>query len=239
MRATLTIVAFALALTPRSTWSPRVSPAAPADADGDGYPDAAELRSLEDRRAFLGWFALIAEAQASAPDPRWMPEQRDCAGLVRFAYRQALARHDSAWLARAPYLPGFAPDVSRFQLGHVPLLGDDLFRVGPDTFAPSATAERLVLGSARPLREGERPERGDVLLFRSTADDVAHVMVYLGGGRVAYHTGPRGPDDPGEVRRASTDELARHPDPRWRPIAANPVFAGYYRWRIVGEGGRW
>jgi uncharacterized protein YfaT (DUF1175 family) len=215
-----------------------------SDLDGDGYPDAAELTSQSDRAAFLSWFALLAEAQATAPDPRWDPAQRDCAGLLRFAYRGALARHDARWLRAGPPLPGTAPEVERFHGPAVPVLGERLFRIGSgpfdparveQDFAPTASAERLVRGSARPLRPGESPARGDVLLYRDVGRGLAHAMVYLGEGRVVYHTGPRD-DGPGEVRLTTLAALRAHPDPVWRPDAANPAFAGYYRWRIVGPG---
>lgn len=223
--------------------SPSSAPA-PADADGDGYPDAAELTTREDRAAFLEWFALLAEAQARAPDPRWDPAQRDCAGLLRFAYRSALQSHDARWREAATGLRGAAPEVQRFHAPRVPVLGERLFRIGAGPFdaeqlerdfSTSATAERLVRGSARPLRDGERPERGDVLLFRDVGRGVAHAMVYLGDGRVVYHTGPRH-EDAGEVRLTSLDALRAHPDPTWRPDASNPAFAGWFRWRIVGPG---
>ncbi len=214
------------------------------DANGDGYPDAAELISQGDRRAFLEWFALIAEAQALAPDPRWDAAQRDCAGLLRFAYRQALEAHDSTWLAHAPVVLGFAPGVQRFRAGAVPFLGERLFRVAPgpfraaqvsEDFSTSPSAERLVLGSARPLEAREVPERGDVLLFRATARGVAHSMVFLGRDRVVYDTGGA-PDTPDAVRVTTLEELRRHPDPFWHPTASNPAFAGFFRWRIVGAG---
>ena len=197
-----------------------------------------------DRRAFLDWFALIAEAQAYAIDPRWDPAQRDCAGLVRFAYRMALQTHDRAWLAKAPFLPGFAPDVERFHAPDVPLLGPLLFRVAPGSFdeariaqdfSASASASHLAHESARPLAGDEAPERGDLLFFESPEGGVEHLMVNLGDGRVAYHTGPRD-DGPGEVRLVPLASLFDHPDPRWRPITSNPAFKGYYRWRIVGAG---
>src|SRR5256885_36267 len=40
-------------------------------------------------RRFVGEVAL---EQLRAPDPRWHPSQRDCAGLVRFAFRAAFHR---------------------------------------------------------------------------------------------------------------------------------------------------
>lgn len=244
------LVALLLALAPLTVGSERPDRVALEDRDGDGYPDAAELASASDRAAFLEWFALIAEAQATAPDPRWEPAQRDCAGLLRFAYRMALARHDRAFLAHTPYLPGFAPEVARFHAPGVPGLGDRLFRVTPGPFRPeaidqdfaaTATAERLVRGSARPLRAGEAPRRGDVLLYRSVALGVAHAMVYLGAGEVVYHTGPRahpeGDRDAGEVKRATLEALRQHPDAVWHPDRSNGAFAGFFRWRIVGPGG--
>src|SRR5688572_1962344 len=64
------------------------------DSDSDGIPDAAELQSYMDRENFRRWFTLIAEAQFYRLSGEWNAEQRDCAGLVRFAWREALRRHD-------------------------------------------------------------------------------------------------------------------------------------------------
>jgi uncharacterized protein YfaT (DUF1175 family) len=212
------------------------------DADGDGYPDVAELHTREDREAFLAWFALIAESQAVAIDDRWDPAQRDCAGLLRFAYRGALARHDARWLQGAKGLSGRAPELVALHGPELPLLGTRLFRVGlgpfdartiDRDFAPSATAERLLRGSARPLRPHELPRRGDLLLYRDVGRGLAHAMVFLGDGRVVYHTGPTA-QDAGQVRLTTLAALSRHPDSAWIPDAANPAFAGYFRWRIVG-----
>src|ERR1044072_4118281 len=55
------------------------------DSDNDGIPDAAELRRFMDRENFRAWFTLIAEGQFYELSAQWNAEQRDCAGLVRFA----------------------------------------------------------------------------------------------------------------------------------------------------------
>ena len=68
-----------------------------SDIDEDGIPDAAELHSFDDRQNFRRWFAAIAEMQFYRLNPLWTEEQRDCAGLVRFACREALRRHDRIW----------------------------------------------------------------------------------------------------------------------------------------------
>jgi uncharacterized protein YfaT (DUF1175 family) len=63
---------------------------------------------------------------------------------------------------------------------------------------------------------------------------------------VVYDTGPdqsphgrrpvRGDPDhgkAGELRRVALSELLDHPQPQWRPLAANPNFLGVYRWNIL------
>jgi hypothetical protein len=37
----------------------------------------------------------------------------------------------------------------------------------------------------------------------------------------------------GELRRVALSELLDHPQPQWRPLAANPNFLGVYRWNIL------
>ena len=67
-----------------------------------------------------------------------------------------------------------------------------------------------------------------------------HSMIYLGASQVGkdaerylvYHTGPDS-DSPGEIRRPTTDELRRFPEPQWRPLPDNPRFLGVYRWNTL------
>ena len=49
---------------------------------------------------------------------------------------------------------------------------------------------------------------------------------------LVYHTGSSA-SDAGEVRKVRLSVLARHPDPRWRPVAANRNFLGFYRLKIL------
>ena len=98
------------------------------DSDNDGIPDRAELESYLDRQNFRSWFTLIAEGQFYQLNKDWNAEQRDCAGLVRFAWREALRRHDRPWFQKmGPAYQAIAPDVKRYQLEHGPL-GEKLFR---------------------------------------------------------------------------------------------------------------
>ena len=232
------------------------APAAPApettraDSDSDGIPDRAELRSHADRESFRAWFTAIAEAQFYRESREWNESQRDCAGLVRFAWREALRPHDRAWLLRMGegYDP-VAPDVRAHTLGRGPL-GERLFRTRPgafdeedlagDVFSEFADARTLREYNTRPVgRDLARAEPGDLLFFRQpwVQKYPYHVMVFLGRAQVehegaadwvVYHTGASA-EDAGEVRKVRLSVLARHPDPRWRPIESYKNFLGFYR----------
>jgi len=108
-----------------------------ADADNDGYPDAAELVSSQDRKRFRDWFVNIAESQYYEVSPFWRKEDRDCAGLLRFAFREALKKHDGKWLARFGFLvePDL-PDIGKFHYPEVPLLETRIFRLNDAKFRP-------------------------------------------------------------------------------------------------------
>jgi len=228
--------------------------AAPADSDADGIPDRAELRSFGDRESFRLWFTAIAESQFERASGEWNGAQRDCSGLVRFAWREALRTHDRAWLRRMGegYDP-VAPDVRAYTLERSPL-GEKLFRTAAGSFAESDLADGTFsdFADARTLREfnarfvgrdARRAEPGDLLFFHQPRGQKYpnHVMLFLGRARVrsegaadwvVYHTGAS-PDEGGEVRKVRLSVLERHPDPRWRPVAANRNFLGFYRLKIL------
>jgi uncharacterized protein len=224
------------------------------DSDSDGIPDREELRSFGDRENFRRWFTAIAEQQFYEPSKEWNEDQRDCAGLVRFAWREALRAHDRAWFLRMgeDYDP-VAPDVRAYTLERSPV-GEKLFRttagsfdesnLSDGTFSEFADARTLKEFNARFVsrdRSDARP--GDLLFFYQpwVQKYPFHVMIYLGRARaddegaddwVVYHTGAS-PEEGGEVRKVRLSVLSRHPDPRWRPVAANRNFLGFYRLKIL------
>lgn len=109
-----------------------------ADTDRDGFPDVVELSSLEDRTNFRRWFTNIAESQYYRMDDGWRSEDKDCAGLIRFAYRESLKRHDNAWLKRRSFLVDTnIPDIEKYHYPDVPLLGINIFRSKEGPFQPS------------------------------------------------------------------------------------------------------
>jgi len=101
-----------------------IKPAEPGatlvDSDNDGIPDAAELHTFQDRDNFRRWFTAIAETQFYQLSDQWNAEQRDCAGLVRFAMREALRHHDRIWFQKmGPGYETVAPDVAGFDLAAI------------------------------------------------------------------------------------------------------------------------
>ncbi len=224
------------------------------DSDNDGIPDAAELQSFMDRENFRRWFTLIAEGQFYHLSDQWKTEQRDCAGLVRFAWREALRKHDRVWFQKMG--PGYeptAPDVARYNLEQGPL-GEKLFRtafgsykdgeVSNGTFSEFADARSLKSFNATFIsRDRQDAESGDLLFFYQpwVQKYPYHVMVFLGRAKmganasndwVVYHTGSSATDE-GTVKKVELSVLDQHPNKRWRPIEGNPNFLGFYRLKIL------
>ncbi len=221
-----------------------------SDSEGDGTPDFLRLHDASDRAAFRRWFTLLAEAEYYRR--RSSDEVNDCAALLRYSYREALRRHDSAW-AKSAMLPAtaVAGDIRQYQYPYTPL-GAGLFRVRDGSFAADdlnngaftqfADAKTLWQHNSYFVgRDVARARPGDLLFFRQEGHDLPfHAMIYLGPSQidigreplVVYHTGPIG-KSAGEIRRPTLSQLLNFPDPRWRPVPSNPSFLGVYRWNIL------
>jgi uncharacterized protein YfaT (DUF1175 family) len=248
-------------LTPDHTSNPASSaltqpePASDADLDHDGIPDNSELRTYNDRESFRRWFTWIAEMQFYKLSDEWNAGQRDCAGLVRFAWRESLRTHDRPWYRRMGenYDP-IASDVT-VSLTSEPLR-EKLFRTAPGTYASSdvakgrfsefADAQTLKMFNATFIsRDREQARPGDLLFFHQpwVQKYPYHVMIFLGEPRLAsegardwvvYHTGTS-PQDAGTVKKVRLAVLDQHPNKRWRPIQSNPNFLGFYRLKILNQ----
>lgn len=185
-----------------------------------------------DQQAFRLWFTFLAESQYHLKPEQRAREVNDCAALLRFAYREALRRHDAAWY-KSLTLPAM-PNLPTMQ--HVNNPG---FRTGPDEYRQFADARALKQWNATKVsRRLSDAMPGDLLFFEQAGQTMPfHAMIYLGKSQftkgsdkwIVYHTG----DKPGEIRRLSETELLDHPQPRWRPLESNPTFLGLYRWRIL------
>jgi uncharacterized protein YfaT (DUF1175 family) len=224
------------------------------DSDNDGIPDTAELRTFQNRDNFRRWFTAIAETQFYQLSDQWNAEQRDCAGLVRFAIREALRRHDRIWFQKmGSGYETVAPDVAGFDLDQNPL-GEKIFRTDFGSFHESdlrngrfsefADGRSLKnFNSVFVSRDRREAQPGDLLFFYQpwVQKYPYHVMIVLGSPHVAsngaqdwvvYHTGSS-PIDKGTVKKVQLAVLDRHPDPRWRPVESNKNFLGFYRLKIL------
>ncbi|NOT64215.1 MAG: DUF1175 family protein [Acidobacteria bacterium] len=222
------------------------------DSDADGLPDAVELHSFADRANFRKWFTALAEQQFYELSPQWNDTQRDCAGLVRFAMREALRTHDRQWF-QGMNIEVVAPDVKAFSLERS-LVGEKLFRTDYGAFAESDLRDGKLseFADARTLknynaafisRDRRQAQAGDLLFYHQpwVQKYPYHVMIFLGAARqasagaadwVVYHTGTSA-NDKGEVRKARLVVLDQHPDRRWRPQESNKHFLGFYRLKML------
>jgi len=224
------------------------------DSDNDGIPDAIELRSFQDRDSFRRWFTAIAETQFYQLSDAWTAEQRDCAGLARFAMREALRHHDRLWFQKmGPAYQTVAPDIKSFDLDHNSL-GEKIFRTDFGSFDEtdvrngrfSEFADARTLKSFNVVfvsRDRREAQPGDLLFYYQpwVQKFPYHVMIFLGQARIAnngaqdwvvYHTGSS-PVDKGTVKKVELSVLDGHPDPRWRPVERNKNFLGFYRLKIL------
>lgn len=217
------------------------------DSVRDGTPDVLRLDDPADATAFRSWFAFLAEAQFFRETSTLPAEIADCAGLIRYAYREALRAHSSDW-ARTSGLP-LVPAIASVRKYEYPFTtwGAKLFRTGAAQgdlaeFADAGTLLRYNTHFvARDIRQARR---GDLIFFhQADAAMPYHSMIYLGASQienaagpfVAYHTGPSHEGGKGEIRRPSVAELQRHPDPAWHLSMENTHYLGVYRWNILWE----
>lgn len=223
------------------------------DSVGDGTPDFLRLDDPADQASFRLWFTFLAEIQYFDPPPARPKEIVDCAALIRYAYREALRRHDSAWAAaaRLPLVPAI-DSVRKYNFPHTPL-GAALFRVRPGPFVPAdinngafaqfADAEVIYrLNTFFVSRNVQAAEPGDLFFFRRDVEHMPfHSMIVIGRSQVertsnsiyvVYDTGPTSTKS-GEIKRLSLEELLHYPDAQWQPRATNPSFLGVFRWNIL------
>ena len=160
--------------------------------------------------------ARVALAQVRRMDPAWSPGQRDCAGLVRFAYREAWRRLRPERLATPLWL-GEGGEPSDF-----------------------ADAETLLMRSFVPLGRDaaarEALRSGDLVAFRQERDSgpLFHLMLVVGPEdkahappRVVYHPGEQG----AAVRTGLLSSLVTDAPLEWRPVPQNTAFLGFFRFK--------
>ncbi len=225
------------------------------DADLDGFPDAIELHSASDRENFRLWFTAIAESQFYQASEAWNKDQRDCAGLVRFALREALRPHDRLWFQKiGSGIEAVAPDVRALKIPDNPL-GEKIFRTDYGSYHEDdlSAGKFSEYADARTLknyntvfisRDRHQARAGDLLFYYQpwVQKYPYHVMIFLGAPHensegaadwVVYHTGSAPDAKEGTIKRVRLSVLDQHPDKRWRPLESNSNFLGFYRLKIL------
>jgi uncharacterized protein YfaT (DUF1175 family) len=238
------------------------------DSLGDGFPDAVRLARPEDRATFVRWLTYLAESQFYSPAPAARSEIHDCAGLIRFAFRNALVTHDASWRRSLDFTPAgpaarlvseSGADLDNVDFGDLRefrypgwLLGANLFRTrsGPlaagdftnGAFAEFADAATLLHDNTFFIsRDVAAAHPGDLLFYNQPGQAEAyHSMLFVGRSYfqpqgadwIVYHTGDSN-GRAGKIREVEVRVLMRHPDPRWRPLEANPRFLGVYRFELM------
>ena len=147
---------------------PAQSPLLMTDRFGDGTPDFLRLTDPADQAAFRRWFTLIAEYQAIRPRAEVPAEITDCASLLRYAYREALKRHDECWFVTTGIeVAGAARRDSRLELsahaagrGALPGAAGRLRAGRPDQRRLCAVCRRQNAGGAQRISCQPRRARG-------------------------------------------------------------------------------
>ncbi|QSB01517.1 DUF1175 family protein [Methylomonas sp. EFPC1] len=180
----------------------------------------------------------VALLQARKLSPLWEPKQRDCAGLVRFAYRTALEPRDAARTAKLGVpaklkLPPLS-EQARKVIPDYPRIWQTGLTNGQPRYGHFADAETLIGYNFRlKSRDLAAARSGDLLVYQKPLinDEPYHLMLFAAGhpqNLAVYHNGAQG--EAAQVRVVSVAELLQSPDPVWVPRAENPYFLGVYEW---------
>ena len=206
------------------------------DANSNKFPDILELNE-EDSRNFRKWFLEIAKSQFARKSNSW--KDRDCSGLIRFAYKEALKKHDKKWEKEIGFFHSSADqkmDVKKYNYPNIPLVGVNIFKISDTKFGVFADAYHLLKYNVDFISKDYKDAKpGDILFFYHplSLDMPYHSMIYTGDG-VLYHTGPI-EDEEGELRYMKLEDVLNHFPLDWKPLSINSKFLGFFRFKILSD----
>ena len=185
----------------------------PDRASGNHYrPSAAATQPA-------GHYRLSGAAGQPTDHYRWDKKNRDCAGLVRYLFWEAMQPHNDAFLQKYPAMRSFPANPPAA-----------LLRLKPAWSYDNLNAAQLI-GRSRPIDRSLQVnslKTGDLLYFQSAELKIRHVMLVVRSGAavfLVYHTG----DDRDELRIRTFADIMALPEAHWHPEVQNPVFRGVYR----------
>lgn len=169
-----------------------------------------KAEQVEDQSFYKMNLIRVALEQSEKPSPNWEPQQRDCAGFVRFVYKSAVKPNGPLWNS-----------------------WDGGERV------PYASAELLVAKNFSKISSvpADSMKTGDILVFRRDGqkkEDQWHLMMVMESPweqnkwLVTYHNGAR--DETGGVKKLWMNDLMNTEQSDWKPTQDNKNFVGVYRW---------
>jgi hypothetical protein len=174
--------------------------------------------------------------------PQWTDKQRDCSGLVRFAYREALEvgspkEKEKLGIPNALHLPAVSELSKRVFPQYPQIWQVGLDRDGKPRFGAFADAETLIgFNFRKKALDAQHARNGDLLVFQKAleSDQPYHLMIFVEdrpGNLVVYHNGAGG--DEAQVRVVRVSDLMESPDPVWIPSTDNPHFLGVFEWNRI------
>lgn len=196
----------------------------------------------QDEKALREAVTLLALQQARKISPEWRSDKRDCAGLVRFVYRQTMETRTPGQIEKlgipaSLHLPPLS-DLSRRIFLSFPLIWQTGVEKDADPrFGAFADAETLIGYNFRNKGSNlDLAKSGDLLVYRKGLDmeEPYHLMIFVRDrpeNLVVYHNGEKGEE--GSVRVVSVRDLIDSPDPVWIPDAGNPHFLGVFEWNHI------
>jgi uncharacterized protein len=188
------------------------------------YADAAAKLSAQEQDSFRtfieAFMPAVLRQEKKHGNYRWHSSNRDCAGLVRYVFWEALQSHDDRFLDYYPAMRGSDLNRRSFRTRDVAMQWQQT----------NQTATQLIVHSRQLTRSPNENElkTGDLFYFFSPELRIRHVMMVIRARHrvfLVYHTG----DQRDELRIRNLADLAALPETQWHADAQNPVFQGVFR----------
>ncbi len=182
----------------------------------------------------------LALFQARSISSNWAKEQQDCAGLIRFVYKEALKTRTIKQRneLKLPVKLNF-PSVSNAARNIFPFF-PKIWKISADQYSAFADAENLITFNFDFISKNINDLKpGDILVFNKNTSSLEpwHLMLYVGKEYnkplAIYHNGDKGKY--AKIRIISIIDLLNSPDPQWMPTQNNPFFMGIYKWKSFQE----
>jgi uncharacterized protein len=196
----------------------------------------------QDEKALREAVTLLALQQARKISPEWHRDQRDCAGLVRFVYRETIQTRtpgqvEKLGIPSSLHLPPLSDLSRRIFLSFPRIWQTGLEKDAAPRFGAFADAETLIGYNFRNKGPDlSLAKNGDLLVFRKglEMEEPYHLMIFVRdrpGNLAVYHNGEKGEE--GRVRTVTVGDLMDSPDPVWIPDTGNPHFLGVFEWNRI------